>query len=156
LRQFARVANGPSDWRVAGAGTHLSAVLLDAHASHLRHDYRNLSGLASRLVAALNQALGKSRGTVVSLSSMAQSLGVSPRHLRRLVRRLTGKSRQEWISAEKAHRAKTMLLAAHTPKETAPATGFSDTSHLRRVLGKCYGAGPRAFAPTSPVGPSRT
>lgn len=155
LRIFGREPNGTSDWRVAGGGTHLAAVLLEAHLNRARHDYQRTSGLASRILREVREFLDAKKTQRVAVSAIARALGISSRHLRRLFRRLTGQSPQEWVTAQKATRAKKLLQEGHSPKETAFATGFSDTRHLRRVLRTCYGVAPMAFFPTQAVGPSR-
>lgn len=155
LRRFAAQRSGPGDWHVAGAGTHLGAVLLEAHVGRQRHSYEPSSGLAARILSEVALYLDERRTQRVAVGAMARTLGISTRHLRRLFRRRTGKSPQEWVMGEKANRARTLLLAGHSPKETAAAAGFSDTRHLRRVCRMCFGVAPMAFLPKAATGPSR-
>jgi AraC-like DNA-binding protein len=155
LRCLGREPNGASDWRVAGAGTHLAAVLLEAHLNRSRHDYQRTSGLAARILKEVREYLERRKTERVSVAAIARALGISSRHLRRLFRRLTGQSPQEWVTSQKAKRAKELLQEGHSPKETASATGFSDTRHLRRVFRTCYGVAPMAFFPNQAVGPYR-
>jgi AraC-like DNA-binding protein len=155
LRRFAPHPNGPGDWHVAGAGTLLAVVLLEAQVGRLRHSYQPSAGLPGRILAEVGRYLDERKNQRVAVAGMARALRISTRHLRRLFRRLTGKSPQEWVIGEKANRARTLLLAGHSPKETAAATGFSDTRHLRRVCRMCFGVAPSAFVPKAATGPSR-
>jgi AraC-like DNA-binding protein len=153
LREFAFEPPGKKDWRLAGAGTHLAALVLEALNLQTRQLPVRSSGVAGEVLARVKTYLDERKNDRVAVCAMAQELGISTRHLRRVFRRMTGKSPQEWVTAQKAARAKTLLRAGHNPKTVAIDAGFSDTRHLRRVLRMCYGVTPTAFVPDTRVRP---
>lgn len=155
LRTLGREPNGANDWRVAGVGTHLAAVLLEAHQNRSRNEYQRTSGLAARILKEVREFSESRKSDRIAVAAIARALGISSRHLRRLFRRLTGQSPQEWVISQKAKRAKELLQGGLSPKETASISGFSDPRHLRRVFRNCYGVAPMAFFPNQAVGPYR-
>ncbi len=88
---------------------------------------------ASRLVgAALDRALGREGGVPVALHRAADAVGVSERHLRRLVRRMTGAGAK---GLHRVHRLQQLVEAADRVERPrwsslAVAHGFYDQAHL--------------------------
>ena len=107
--------------------------------------FRHPSALVSKILAALTGHLTEHGGDRVPITQISRRLGISPRHLRRVFREATGKSPQEWVMFNRASRAKKLLLNGRTIKETVEAVGFTDESHLHRVIRYFYGVPPGSF-----------
>jgi AraC-like DNA-binding protein len=70
--------------------------------------------------------------TVVELATVA---GVSPTHFRRLFRLATGESPNRYVRGRRLDRAKRLIVGTQLPfREIASSVGFSDQSHLNRVM----------------------
>ena len=82
----------------------------------------------------------------LKVNEVAASLSVSPQHLNTLVKKASGKSASELITAQVLLEAKRYLL--HTDKtvsEIAFALNFSDPSHFVKHFKKAAGETPQAF-----------
>ena len=145
LRQLAEASNGPTDWRVAAAGSHLATVLLQAHLVLVDGVYRPPSALVERILSNLRMHLAERNNERVPIAEMAGRLGVSDRHLRRIFRKATGVSPQEWLMAEKVKQAANLLTEGGSVKETVERAGFTSESHLHRAMFRVYGVSPTAF-----------
>lgn len=145
LRQLAPAPNGPSDWRVAAAGSHLAAALLEAHLKLVDGVFRPPSALVQKILGNLREHLAERNSERVPIAKMAVRFGVSDRHLRRIFRQATGVSPQEWVMAEKVKHAARLLADGGSVKETAERAGFTSESHLHRAVYRVYGVSPAAF-----------
>lgn len=97
----------------------------------------------------------------LSLSDVAEAVGRTPAHLTTAVRRATGRSVGEWITAHRLAEARRRLL--HTDEQVeivGERVGYNDPTHFIRVFRRRHGETPAAWrasrgraTPTSP--PSR-
>lgn len=145
LRKHADMPNGPTDWRVGAAGSHLAAVTLQAHLMLDGGVYRPPSALAGSLLVRLRQHVNEQGHERVSLANLAEGFGVSARHLRRIFRDSTGMSPQEWLMTERVKRAVRLLLDGCTIKAVVAQSGFTSESHMHRTIFRVYGCSPAAF-----------
>ena len=139
------------EWRIAGAGTLLTALLVEAHATLMGGGLMPHTGLARQILEKMKQQIAAQGTERVRIIALARSLGMSPRHFRRIVRRITGKSPQDLVTLFKIQAAKNLLKGGtHNVSEAAYATGFSDPAHLNRRMHAIYGVSPKAFLPRLP------
>jgi len=94
----------------------------------------------------------------VSVAEVAVAVGLSPRHLTRVMRELTGVAPAEYIERARLHRAATLLLKTDDPiKQVAAQAGYADVHHFTRAFGRVYECPPGAFrrrgGPLPSVGP---
>jgi AraC-like DNA-binding protein len=157
VRGFSKSPNGPTDWRLAAAGSHLATSLLHAHLLLTDGVFRPPSALVATIVEKLDRHLAENRNDRLRLGVVSQSLGVSDRNLRRIFRSTMGVSPQEWIMVRKAETAVRSLLDGKSVKETVEFAGFASESHLHRVVLRIYGVSPTAFRKhrQTSVGPLR-
>lgn len=145
LRQLADASNGPTDWRVAAAGSHLATVLLQAHLMLVDGVFRPPSALVVKILDNLREHLVERNNERVPIAEMAGRFGISDRHLRRIFRQATGVSPQEWVMAEKVKQAVHLLVEGGSVKETVEQAGFTSESHLHRAVFRVFGVSPTAF-----------
>lgn len=145
LRQLADTANGPTDWKVASAGSHLATLLLQAHLMLEGGVFRPPSALVGKILNNLRSHIAERSNERVPIAQMAGQFGISDRHLRRIFRQATGVSPQEWVMAEKVKKAAQLLLEGDSVKETVEQAGFTSESHLHRAMFRVYGISPTAF-----------
>ena len=79
----------------------------------------------------------------MSVSGLAERVGLSRRELLRLFRRETGKTPGEVLNQRKLERAQSLVLHSHLPlAQIASAVGFSSQSHLTTCYKKYYNTTP--------------
>ncbi len=82
----------------------------------------------------------------LSLSDVAEAVGRSPAHLTTAVRRATGRSVGEWITAHRLAEARRRLL--HTDEQVeivGERVGYNDVTHFIRVFRRHHGQTPAAW-----------
>lgn len=82
----------------------------------------------------------------LSLSDVARAVGRSPAHLTTAVRRATGRSVGEWITAHRLAEARRRLL--HTDEQVeivGERVGYNDPTHFIRVFRRRHGETPAAW-----------
>lgn len=80
----------------------------------------------------------------VRLSELAREAGLSASHFVTCFRRATGQSPHQYLVTQRIERAKTLLKNTQLSlAEIALRTGFSDQSHLTRMMRRHAGATPR-------------
>lgn len=80
---------------------------------------------------------------VMSVATLADSVGVSQRELLRLFRKETGKTPQQILNERKLERARSLVLHSHLAlAEVATAVGFSSQSHMTMRYRDLYGVTP--------------
>lgn len=82
--------------------------------------------------------------TPLRIATLSESLGVSPQHLIRQFKRVTGVTPYSYLLAHRTALAKEMLRNV-APSEAAAHAGFADQSHFTRRLQACYGTTPSAY-----------
>jgi AraC family transcriptional regulator, transcriptional activator of pobA len=82
----------------------------------------------------------------VQLHEIAYAVAISPRHLSRLVRQLTGRTLVEWVEDRRMEEARRLLTTtAASIDAVARESGFSDRQHLSRRFRLRYGIPPSAW-----------
>lgn len=81
----------------------------------------------------------------ISLEVLAQTVNVSPSHLRRLFKQATGMAPHQYLIHLRVNRAKELLLTrGFSVNEVAAEVGFADQSHLHRHFKRIFGVTPKA------------
>jgi AraC-like DNA-binding protein len=101
---------------------------------------------ASHLVERAREWLFKNHRRNLSLDDMARELDVSPEHLARTFRRLTGETVFGHLQSLRLDDAKTLLVGSElTIAEVAAATGFTSLSLFSRTFQKRFTLSPRRY-----------
>jgi AraC family transcriptional regulator len=82
----------------------------------------------------------------LSLFTLAHQAGLSPSHLTRELRRVTGLAPHQYVLRRRAERARVLLgRPDHTVSAVALAVGFSSQAHLNLVFRRVFGLTPGAY-----------
>lgn len=104
------------------------------------------AGAAAKLTGRFKQLLAASVTTTHRVSDYAEQLHITPDHLSKCVRRVTGKSPARWIEESIVLEAKVLLAQTTWPvSEVALAVGIADASYFSRLFRKHTGLAPLAF-----------
>jgi AraC family transcriptional regulator len=121
---------------------------------HLLRDYGGLKvspknprgGLSREKLGRALRYIQDRLGTGLTVSEIAQVVGVSPYHFIRLFKASTGKSPYQYLVEARVRRAKELLATGKfTIGEVANEVGFFDQSHLSRHFKRIFGLPPRAL-----------
>jgi len=85
-------------------------------------------------------------GTAVSLTELAEQVGLPPVQLLRAFKAATGLPPHAYQTQLRVERARGLLAAGLPPAEVALAVGFYDQSHLGRFFRETYGVTPGQYA----------
>jgi AraC-like DNA-binding protein len=89
----------------------------------------------------------------LSLSDVADELGMTPGHLTTVVRRRTGRTVQEWIIERRMAEARNLLSDTElSVGEIARRVGISDPGYFSRLFRRTHGASPREWRDRREVG----
>jgi AraC-like DNA-binding protein len=102
--------------------------------SHVRLDTTRVESMKSRLADDVTAPL--------SLTELAQTVGLSTFHAARLFTRETGLAPHAWRNQMRLNRALEALRAGATVTEVAAASGFTDQSHFTRHFKRTFGVSP--------------
>ena len=90
-------------------------------------------------------------GGELALSRLAEVVDLSPFHLSREFRRVTGETIHRYVMRRRLERARDLLRQAESPiAEIAQGLGFADQSHLTRLFRARFGMTPAAYARAQP------
>lgn len=81
----------------------------------------------------------------ISLQQMAAQVNISPVHLIRLFKAVTGLSPYEYLLILRIEHAKQLLQKGHSVQDAAWESGFYDASHFIRLFRKISAASPKVF-----------
>ena len=82
----------------------------------------------------------------LSPAAVAAQVGLSSRHLSRLVRSQIGLSLGQYVQRERLRAAATLLCSGDLPvKDVAARVGYRDVHHFTRVFSQAFGQGPASF-----------
>ncbi len=84
--------------------------------------------------------------TDLSLVELADAAGLSPWHFLRQFKAVVGIPPHAYLIQVRLRKAKTLLLAGHTPAAVSLQCGFTDQSHFTRHFKQSLGLTPGAFA----------
>ncbi|MDG6108971.1 AraC family transcriptional regulator [Dactylosporangium aurantiacum] len=98
---------------------------------------RKVAQVRDRLMADLRCAPG--------LRELAAGVELSPFHMLRVFRDVTGFPPHTWLVLERVCRARQLLAAGVAPAQVASGVGFADQAHLTRWFKRVTGVTPAAF-----------
>lgn len=82
----------------------------------------------------------------LSLQVVADALGYSPAYLTNLIRKLTGKTIQQWIRDVRMRHARDLMIRTEAPiKQIAMMVGYSDPNYFVRHFRKLYDVPPTTW-----------
>lgn len=82
----------------------------------------------------------------INLSDVAQAAGYTPAYLTNLAQNHTGKTVKKWITERRMSAARQMLkTTAHSIKQIAEETGYTDAGYFTRQFRKLHGVTPKAW-----------
>jgi len=105
------------------------------------------SAIAERALRIMAQRLGED----LSLESVAAELRVTPSHLSRRLALGAGAGFADCLARLRVDRAKSLLAAGSSVKETAALVGFRDPAYFSRVFRRFEGASPAEYRERSSV-----
>jgi AraC family transcriptional regulator len=80
----------------------------------------------------------------LTVSGIAQAVGISPDHFTRLFKKSTGQTPYEYVVEARVRKAKELLTTGKlTISEAAHHVGFVDQSHLTRHFKRVFGLPPK-------------
>lgn len=134
-----------------GLGTALAAAIVSRHSSLTNgHTPIHSSMSGQRLRQALSY-IEDNLNRDLSLSEIAQYVGVSVLHLKTTFRQTTGVPVHRFIIQRRLERARTLLLQGKLSiGEIAHETGFAHQSHLANHMRRRWGCSPRDLGSRNP------
>jgi AraC family transcriptional regulator len=126
-----------------GLSTALAAHLLREYGTAVLEPKRQYGGLPrAKLVRAL-EYIQDQLETDLTVSGIAQAVGLSPYHFTRLFKESTGQSPYQYVVEARVRKAKKLLTTGKfTISEVAYHLGFADQSHLTRHFKRVFGLPP--------------
>jgi AraC-like DNA-binding protein len=100
---------------------------------------------AVRKVAEIRDRLMADLRCAPSLRELAAGVELSPFHMLRVFRDVTGFPPHTWLVLERVCRARQLLSAGLAPAQVASGVGFADQAHLTRWFKRVTGVTPAAF-----------
>jgi AraC family transcriptional regulator len=127
-----------------GLSTALAAHLLRGYGAAVLEPKRQYGGLPrAKLVRAL-EYIQDQLDTDLTVSGIAQAVGMSPYHFTRLFKESTGQSPHQYVVDARVRKAKELLTTGKfTISEAASHLGFADQSHLTRHFKRVFGLPPK-------------
>lgn len=147
LTRLALYLNGalPSDARL-GAEESVHAVLAEAFARYGRAELRKPGDEPAAIRVLLERIeAGVAAGEELSLSRLADQVGLNPSYLIRSTIRATGLTPHGHVLRARVDCARRLLLNGFSAAEAAVAAGFCDQAHLIRQFRRYYGVTPGAL-----------
>ncbi|HXM26549.1 MAG TPA: AraC family transcriptional regulator [Chthoniobacterales bacterium] len=142
----AGVQTGAALDRIYGEGlsTALAAHLLREYGAAVLEPKRQYGGLPrAKLVRAL-EYIQDQLDADLTVSGIAQAVGLSPYHFTRLFKESTGQSPHQYVVDARVRKAKELLTTGKfTISEAAFHLGFADQSHLTRHFKRVFGLPPK-------------
>jgi AraC family transcriptional regulator len=142
----AGVQSGAALDRMYGEGlsTAVAAHLLREYGAAVLGPKRQYGGLPrAKLVRAL-EYIQDQLDADLTVSGIAQAIGMSPYHFTRLFKESTGQSPHQYLVEARVRKAKELLTTGKfTISEAASHLGFADQSHLTRHFKRVFGLPPK-------------
>lgn len=137
------------DARPTGYGHAAQAQLTLLLVALARLSFPHLDGTSQRrepILAEVFAVLDGRFAEPLTLDAIARDVALSPRHLTRIVRRLTGASVMDWLLERRMAEARRRLLETDAPIELiARAVGYRHPAHFRRQFQRLHGRAPGAW-----------
>jgi AraC family transcriptional regulator len=127
-------------------------ALSTALAVHLLREYgaavlgpkRQYGGLPREKLVRAVEYIQDQLDTDLTVSGIAQAIGMSPDHFTRLFKESTGQSPHQYVVEARVRKAKELLTTGKfTISEAAFQVGFADQSHLTRHFKRVFGLPPK-------------
>lgn len=125
---------------------HVATVILMLGRLLVRLPRDTVPDLALTRVRALRDLILRHHRKQLTVEAYARMLGISPTHLNRAVREVTGKTAHDLVmdrSIEEARRA--LVFTGYSIQHIAENLGFSDPAYFSRCFRRCTGQTPRGF-----------
>jgi AraC family transcriptional regulator len=106
----------------------------------------SVPGLTSRQVNLVTDFVRANIDQDLSLSMLAQQIGLSPYHFARQFHRATGQSPHQYVLSQRIEQARQLLREADLPlSQIALVSGFTDQSHLTQTFKRSLGYTPAMY-----------
>ncbi|GLU42543.1 helix-turn-helix domain-containing protein [Allomuricauda sp. NBRC 101325] len=139
--------NGNASYKLEAIGALLKLLLIGSHnlCSLNQLDVQTMESGGS-LVRNFKQLVNQNFAEWHHTSSYAEALSITPDHLNRVVKSLTGKTAKEHIQSRLTIAAKRMLYFSDlSNKEIAFELGFSEPANFSAFFKSCTGKSPSSF-----------
>jgi AraC family transcriptional regulator len=142
----AGVQSGAAFDRMYGEGlsTALAAHLLREYGAAVLEPKRQYGGLTRAKLERAVEYIQDQLDTDLTVSGIAQTVGMSPYYFTRLFKESTGQSPHQYLVEARVKKAKELLTTGKfTIGEVAHRVGFVDQSHLTRHFKRVFGLPPK-------------
>jgi len=124
--------------------TALAVHLLREYGAAVRGPKRPYGGLPREKLVRAVEYIQDQLDTDLTVSGIAQAVGLSPDHFTRLFKESTGQSPHRYVVEARVRKAKELLTTGKfTISEAAFHVGFADQSHLTRQFKRVFGLPPK-------------
>src|SRR6266403_4968201 len=124
--------------------TALAVHLLRAYGAAVLGPKRQYGGLPREKLVRAVEYIQDQLDTDLTVSGIAQAVGMSPDHFTRLFKESTGQSPHQYVVEARVRKAKELLTTGKfTISEAAHYVGFVDQSHLTRHFKRIFGLPPK-------------
>ena len=124
----------------------LAIQLLRGHADTTFPELATRGGLSARELRAVTEFVEGHLDEPLSLAELAHTVSLSQYYFARRFREATGTTPHRFVTERRVHRAEQLLKNSTLPISVVANTcGFSDQSHLTRVVQQHLGTTPRAI-----------
>jgi AraC family transcriptional regulator len=150
----AGVQSGAALDRMYGEGlsTALAVHLLREYGTAVLGLKRQCGGLTREKLVRAVEYIQDQLDTDLTVSGIAQAVGMSPYHFTRLFKESTGQSPHRYVVEARVRKAKELLTTGKfTISEAAHHVGFVDQSHLTRHFKRVFGLPPERLLESQKV-----
>jgi AraC family transcriptional regulator len=127
-----------------GLSTALAAHLLREYGAAVLEPKRQYGGLTRAKLVRAVEYIQDQLDTDLTVSGIAQAVGMSPYYFTRLFKESTGQSPHRYVVEARVRKAKELLTTGKfTISEAAYHVGFVDQSHLTRHFKRVFGSPPK-------------
>ncbi len=127
-----------------GLSTALAAHLLREYGATVVKPKRQYGGLKLEKLVRAVEYIQDQLGSDLTVSGIAQSVGMSPYYFTRLFKESTGQSPYQYVVDARVKKTRELLTTGNfTISEVAHQVGFADQSHLTRHFKRVFGLPPK-------------
>src|SRR6266404_2846965 len=124
--------------------TALAVYLLREYGAAVVGPKRQYGGLSREKLVRAVAYIQDQLDTDLTVSGIAQAVGLSPNHFTKLFKESTGQSPYQYVVEARVRKAKELLTTSKfTISEVAQHVGFADQSHLTRHFKRVFGLPPK-------------